>query len=46
VTNVLDERGRVVPLRGGAKLSITSLIADYDGMTGQPRTRTRIAPRS
>jgi hypothetical protein len=36
VTNVLDERGRVVPLRGGAKLSITSLIADYDGMTGQP----------
>ena len=36
VTAVLDESGRVVPLRGGAKLSITSLIADHDPMTGQP----------
>ncbi|HWM04953.1 MAG TPA: hypothetical protein VNP92_21650 [Actinophytocola sp.] len=35
VTAVLDATGRVVPLRGGAKLSITSLIADYEGMTGQ-----------
>jgi len=36
VTAVLDATGRVVPLRGGAKLSITSLIADHDPMTGQP----------
>jgi hypothetical protein len=35
-TAVTNKSGQVVPLRGGAKLSITSLIADYDGMTGQP----------
>jgi hypothetical protein len=35
VAAVLDESGRGVPLRGGAKLSITSLIADHDGATGQ-----------
>lgn len=36
VTVVTDNSGRVIPLRGGAKLSITSLIADHDPMTGQP----------
>jgi hypothetical protein len=36
VSDVLDESGRVVPLRGGSKLSITSLIADHDGVSGQP----------
>jgi hypothetical protein len=36
VTAVTDKSGRVVPLRGGAKLSITSLIADHDPTTGQP----------
>jgi hypothetical protein len=36
VTAVRDESGQVVPLRGGAKLSITSLTADHDPMTGQP----------
>jgi hypothetical protein len=35
VTTVTNAEGLVVPLRGGAKLSITSLIADYEGMTGQ-----------
>jgi len=34
VTAVTDESGRVVPLRGGAKLKILSYTADHDDRTG------------
>jgi hypothetical protein len=36
VTAVRDADGRIVPLRGGAKLAITSLTSDYDSTNGRP----------
>jgi hypothetical protein len=42
-TVVTDADGRVVPLRGGAKLSITSLTSDYDSTNEQPYPYTNRA---